>query len=266
MVLVPRSNSVSARTREPRAAEGSPPKTASRGGHPPARPPVAFLGRPSRAETRRSAAPELGSVPRAGWRAGSRRGTAGAGGGRSHPRARHSALGQPPCSAPLSKVSKRPESRLPSTLAITRGSRPDTQGARRLARNPGGHTLSVPEAWPGRLRPVELVPSSESVSAFPSPPPLPEGKDARDTGWVLRLIARGVARLDLCLRGRIWRAPPGWAQRSASSPDCARLAVRAPRPQRASAVASTTVLQARSDAGGPGLEGLMTRCPRLKPR
>lgn len=97
LVLVPRSNSVSARTREPRAAEGSPPKAASRGGHPPARPPVAFPGRPSRAGTRRrSAAPELGSAPRAGWRAGSRRGTAGAGGGRSHPRARRSALGPRP--------------------------------------------------------------------------------------------------------------------------------------------------------------------------
>lgn len=88
---------------EPEGQEASPLYAASRGRHPPTCPPVAFPGRRAARELGGGAQRRSSARPRelADWRAGSTRGTAGAGGERSHPRARRSAPGQPPGSGSI---------------------------------------------------------------------------------------------------------------------------------------------------------------------
>lgn len=89
---------------------------------------------------------------------------------------------------------------------------------------------------------------------------------AEDVGWVLGLGREGLTRPDFRLGGRVFRALPQWAERSARSPARAPEAGWAPWLQRAPAVAPSWAPLAKPSADGPGLDKLMTRCPRLELR
>lgn len=170
----------------------------------------------------------------------------------------------------MSNVPERPERRLPSSPAAPRGSRrlgdAGERGESRAWRGRRGRTLfQCRRHGPGTsdpcsrsLREARQPSSGLGTSLMES--------GAEDTGWVPGLGREGLTRPDFRLGGRDFRALPRWAERSARSPARAPEAGWAPWLQRAPAVASSRAPRARPRADGPGLDKLMTRCPRLKPR
>lgn len=129
--------------------------------------------------------------------------------------------------------------------------------------DPGTHTLPAREARQGTSARWGLC-LRESASALSWPRQL-RGSAALGTLRGSWAWAEGLTRLDLHVGGRSFRAGPRWVHQSALSPDCA--------PRRAGYLGcrghQLWLPAGRREqgpgAGGPGLDRLMTRCPRFKP-
>lgn len=129
--------------------------------------------------------------------------------------------------------------------------------------DPGTHTLPAREARPGTSARWGLC-LRESVSALSRPRQL-GGRAALGTLRGSWAWAEGLTRLDLRLGGRSFRAGPRWVHQSALSPHCAprRAGYLGCRGQQLWPPAGRR--EQGPGAGGPGLDRLMTRCPRFKP-
>ena len=159
-----------------------------------------------------------------------------------------------PALAPLSKVPVGSPAPWRSREGAAR--RPGERGASGRWRGPRGHTLSLPEARPGRLRPVELVPSSERVPLPSSGPAAPSGREAPGTLGGSGASQRGANPTRPAPRRAHFESAASRGRAASAEPGLRPRGGRAPWPQRAPAVL-------RPGEGGPGPEGLVTRCPGL---